>query len=86
MKINKNFQFLTGEIKSQPNGEYLNFMHKNWWGDYDKLEKRHDYVQWLFPIQTQGMNINSDPLQKHELKVINMTSVYITKTSINRIN
>jgi hypothetical protein len=45
-------------------------IHKKWWGDYERLEYHHGFIQWLFPIRSQGMNDESQPLQIHELEVI----------------
>ncbi|KZO97618.1 hypothetical protein CALVIDRAFT_562958 [Calocera viscosa TUFC12733] len=42
-------------------------MQKELRGDWDKLEWRHDFVQWLFPIREQGMNPRARPLQVHEI-------------------
>ncbi|KAI5093622.1 opioid growth factor receptor [Silurus meridionalis] len=30
--------------------------HMYWFGDYDKLEHVHSYIQWLFPLDETGMN------------------------------
>jgi len=60
-------KFLTGKIKSKPDGDYVDNILKNWKGEYDRLEYHHGYIQWLFPIRTQGMNFESHPLQIHEL-------------------
>lgn len=32
------------------------FRWLQWLGDYDKLERYHGYIQWLFPIREHGMN------------------------------
>ncbi len=62
--------FLTGKIKSQPNGDFIHNIHEKWFGDYRKLEIHHGYIQWLFPLQTAGVNYEAQPLQKHEIDVI----------------
>ena len=61
--------FLKGEIESTPDGDYIDNILSKWWGNYDLLEAHHGYIQWLFPIREQGMNYQSQPLQKHELEV-----------------
>ena len=61
---------MTGQIKSKPNGAMINEIQINWFGDYERLEKHHGYIQWLFPIRTKGKNSNSHALQLHELQVI----------------
>ena len=65
-----NFLFLTGKIQSQPNGDFIDKIHDEWSGNHDKLERHFGYIQWLFPLPTQGVNCNAHPLQKHELEVI----------------
>jgi hypothetical protein len=37
-----------------------------WFGDWDKLEMHHGYVQWLFPIREGGLNFSAQPLSKFE--------------------
>lgn len=49
---------------------FLDDIHKNWWGDYAKLEVHHGYIQWIFPIREHGMNGMSYPLQRHEIEKI----------------
>ncbi|KZP33439.1 hypothetical protein FIBSPDRAFT_307046 [Athelia psychrophila] len=34
---------------------------------YETLEVRHGYIQWLFPIREQGVNGQAQPLQMHEI-------------------
>ena len=67
---NDNIKFYRNEIKSQPNGEFLENIHKNWWGNYQTLEQNHSYIQWLFPIREEGMNDYSQPLMKHEREIM----------------
>eukprot|EP01080_Neovahlkampfia_damariscottae_P008695 gene8695-642_t len=61
-----NLQFYKNEIESQPEGALIEDIHKNWFGNWAKLERHHGYIQWLFPIQTGGMNFQSQPLSKFE--------------------
>jgi hypothetical protein len=37
------------------------------WDDY-KLEVKHDFVQWLFPDETGGVNSNAPKLTKNDIK------------------
>ena len=37
--------------------------------DHDHLEYNHNYIQWLFPIREQGLNMYADMLQLHEAEV-----------------
>jgi len=40
-------------------------VQKDFFGDYEMLEDRHNYIQWLFPIRESGM-ANVQPLTKNE--------------------
>jgi len=71
LSINENYLFYSGKIPSVPDGDYVDKIHANWWGDTEKLELHHGYIQWLFPIkESPGMNFQSKPLQSHEIKKI----------------
>jgi len=65
-----NLQFYTGQVRSTPNGDFVDNIHKNWIGEYDMLEDHHGYIQWLFPIREEGMNYRAQRLQLHEAKAI----------------
>ncbi|GAA5859830.1 hypothetical protein JCM8547_004345 [Rhodosporidiobolus lusitaniae] len=39
-------------------------------GNWNELEHRHDFVQWLFPIREQGVNWDAQPLELHEVDTI----------------
>ena len=67
--LDLNKKFLTNKIESTSDGIKFEDMIANWYGDYEQLERNHAYIQWLFPIYTQGMNNNIHPLQLHELNV-----------------
>ena len=66
----KNLKFFKNEIsisKTSPADTYEGIL-ANWRGDFEKLERDHGYVQWLFPIyQKSDFNANSLSLQLHEL-------------------
>ncbi|XP_052270337.1 opioid growth factor receptor-like protein 1 isoform X1 [Dreissena polymorpha] len=66
-----NYMFYTNEIKSRPDGDYIDNIHADWWGKYNKLERHHGYIQWLFPIREQGLNWEAQELQLHEIEKIN---------------
>jgi len=70
LSINDNYLFYSGQIASVPDGEHVDNVHANWWGNTDKLEMHHGYIQWLFPIKEHGMNHLSKPLQSHEIDKI----------------
>lgn len=44
----KNFQFYSNEIPSRPNGDCIETIHKDWWGNYGLLESHHGFIQWFF--------------------------------------
>jgi hypothetical protein len=69
LELDENKRFLKGEMKSKPSGDFIGKILANWFGNYDLLESHHGYIQWLFPIRTQGLNYDSHPLQLHELEV-----------------
>ena len=69
-KMNTNFRFYMNEIPSHPDGDYIDNIHKNWKGNYRKLEFHHGFIQWLFPLQEACLNWSADPLQKHEIERI----------------
>lgn len=67
---NDNYKFYTNQISSHPEGDFIDNIHKKWYGDYRKLEVHHGYIQWLFPLQEQGLNWSAEKLQKHEIELI----------------
>ncbi|XP_025086132.1 opioid growth factor receptor-like protein 1 [Pomacea canaliculata] len=69
-KLNHNLKFYQGTLSSCPDGDFIDNIHKKWWGDYDLLERHHGYIQWLFPIRESGMNWQAQELQMHEAKAI----------------
>lgn len=70
LKENKNLEFYSNKRISEPNGDYIDNIHKNWFGKYDLLEKHHGYIQWLFPIRETGVNCLAQILYPHESKAI----------------
>ena len=65
-----NVQFYNNAIPSYPDGDFIDNIHKQWRDDYRKLEFHHGFIQWLFPLQEQGLNWSAQPLQKHEIESI----------------
>lgn len=61
----QNAKFYKGEVESQSEGGFVDDIHKKWWGEYDMLEDRHNYIQFLFPIREAGM-ASIQPLTKNE--------------------
>jgi hypothetical protein len=60
-----NAKFYSGESESQSEGGFVKELHTKWWGEYDMLEERHNYIQFLFPIREGGM-ASIQPLTKNE--------------------
>jgi hypothetical protein len=69
-RITENYDFYTNKIRSHPDGDLIDNIHKKWFGDYRRLEYHHGYIQWLFPLQEKGLNWSAEPLQKHEIESI----------------
>lgn len=65
-----NLDFYTNQIPSQPDNVFIDVLHEEWYGDYEKLEKQHGFIQWIFPIRERGMNPDSFPLTLDEIKAI----------------
>lgn len=73
----------------------LNLFSSSWFGDYDKLEHKHGYIQWLyvkaypvfvfsetltrFPIREYGMNYESQPLQRHEIAAMKADPIVVER-------
>ncbi|KAK7690365.1 hypothetical protein QCA50_007022 [Cerrena zonata] len=64
---NANLEFYQNKRRCQPDNYLIDEIHNKWKGDYSKLEYKHGFIQWLFPIQEYGMNMQSQPLQPHEI-------------------
>jgi len=59
-----NYLFYSGKIPAS--GYYIDSIHQNWWGNYDKLEAHQSDIHWLFPVRDTG----GKSLQKHEIEKI----------------
>uniref|UniRef100_A0A3Q2CMN6 Opioid growth factor receptor (OGFr) conserved domain-containing protein n=1 Tax=Cyprinodon variegatus TaxID=28743 RepID=A0A3Q2CMN6_CYPVA len=46
----------------------INEFHQYWYGKYEKLERVHTFIQWLFPLQEPGMNYQAKTLTKEEIQ------------------
>ncbi|KAL4225057.1 Opioid growth factor receptor-like protein 1 [Mactra antiquata] len=66
-----NIRFYQNEIHSRPAVGYKIEDMLQWFGDYEKLERNHTYIQWLFPItESSGMNYQAQRLYDHEAEYI----------------
>jgi len=70
-----NLDFYSNTLRCSPDNRLVEEIHEQWLGDYDKLEYKHGYIQWLFPIQEYGMNFQSQPLQRHEIQAMKANPV-----------
>lgn len=69
--IGANLRFYRNQMKFRPDGEYIDYIHKYWYGNYSILEKSHNYIQWLFPTyEASRVNPEAVPLRAHEAKHI----------------
>ncbi|XP_060565251.1 opioid growth factor receptor-like protein 1 isoform X3 [Ruditapes philippinarum] len=66
----ENYKFFMDEIPSRPNGDYIDTIHNEWWGDYKRLEDNRKYMQWLFPVRAKSCNRQAQELFPHEIKKI----------------
>ncbi|KAJ6508610.1 opioid growth factor receptor conserved region-domain-containing protein [Mycena sanguinolenta] len=65
-----NLGFYSNTLRCQPDDHLVEEIHEQWQGGYNKLERKHGFIQWLFPIREHGMNFESQPLQPHEIAAI----------------
>ncbi|KAL6464448.1 hypothetical protein MHYP_G00267650 [Metynnis hypsauchen] len=63
-----NLKFYQNKIPSRPDGLFIQDFHQYWFHDYNKLENMHSCIQWLFPIQEQGVNHCAHVLTQKEIK------------------
>lgn len=70
-KKQPNVAFYSNQMPCIPHGDFIDNIHKNWFGDYHTLEYHHGYIQWLFPNSSdQGQNFYSANLSPEEAKII----------------
>ncbi|KAJ7288186.1 opioid growth factor receptor conserved region-domain-containing protein [Mycena rebaudengoi] len=67
LKLSENLEFYSNTLRCRPDDLLVEEIHKQWQGEYGKLERKHGFIQWLFPIREHGMNYESQPLQPHEI-------------------
>eukprot|EP01088_Endostelium_zonatum_P017687 TRINITY_DN5344_c0_g1_i5.p1 TRINITY_DN5344_c0_g1~~TRINITY_DN5344_c0_g1_i5.p1 ORF type:complete len:308 (-),score=136.97 TRINITY_DN5344_c0_g1_i5:26-949(-) len=66
-----NSGFYAGLVPSSPDRCYINEFHDDWFGDYNRLEREHGFIQWLFPVfENSGVNWDATALSKSEAKLI----------------
>lgn len=58
-----NLKFYSNQTPMRPDNVTISHVHLKWRGQYDILESKHGYIQWLFPIRERsGANYASQPL------------------------
>uniref|UniRef100_A0A2D4HMF2 Opioid growth factor receptor (OGFr) conserved domain-containing protein n=1 Tax=Micrurus lemniscatus lemniscatus TaxID=129467 RepID=A0A2D4HMF2_MICLE len=63
-----NLSFYKNEINFLPRGLYIEDLLETWQDDYSVLEENHSYIQWLFPLREQGMNLHAKQLTRQEIE------------------
>ncbi|CAE6439070.1 unnamed protein product [Rhizoctonia solani] len=63
-----NLKFYSNELKCRPDGLLIEELLDRWQGRYNELERRHGFIQWLFPIPEQGINMYANPLTTQEIE------------------
>ncbi|XP_030068654.1 opioid growth factor receptor [Microcaecilia unicolor] len=69
-----NLKFYKNEVKFLPNGIKIEELLTYWLEDYEILEDRHTYIQWLFPLREEGMNWHATPLTQREIQEFKMSA------------
>jgi hypothetical protein len=69
-------QFYARKIQSRPQGAFVDVLHATWDGDWERLERLHGFIQWLFPVfENAGMNWEASPLSKEGARQIRESEV-----------
>lgn len=63
-------KFYLNHIKCEPMGDKIDIILSHWFRDYRRLETNHGYIQWLFPMFSQGQNCMCPPLKDEEARCI----------------
>ncbi|KAJ1303410.1 hypothetical protein OPQ81_011602 [Rhizoctonia solani] len=72
-------KFYSNEFKCRPDGLLIEDLLDRWRGKYNELERRHGFIQWLFPIPEQGLNMFANPLTKHEIEEITSSPAMLVR-------
>ncbi|KDN48262.1 hypothetical protein RSAG8_02854, partial [Rhizoctonia solani AG-8 WAC10335] len=74
-----NLKFYSNEFKCRPDGLLIEELLEKWQGKYNELERRHGFIQWLFPIPEQGVNMFANPLTTDETEEITSSPVLLAR-------
>ncbi|KAL4648942.1 opioid growth factor receptor-like protein 1 [Arapaima gigas] len=69
-----NLDFYLNKIPSQPDGVKIEEIHREWRGNYTRLERVHSYIQWLFPLREPGLNHYAVELTQREIEEFHRSS------------
>jgi hypothetical protein len=62
-------EFYLNKVASRPSGVLISTMHAEWKTDYERLERDHSFIQWLFPNSFQSrFNVHATPLSLEEVE------------------
>jgi hypothetical protein len=42
-----NLKFYSNELRCRPDNMLIDEIHEKWMGEYDLLEQKHGFIQWL---------------------------------------
>ena len=77
-------QFYARKMQSRPQGAFVDVLHATWDGQWERLERLHGYIQWLFPVfENAGMNWESSPLTKEGARQIRESEVMSRRVLIS---
>lgn len=67
----KALQFYRNEIRCKPDNLTIDEIHAQWYGKDEILERKHGYIQWLFPSEGKSsFNPDAPLLQKGEVRAM----------------
>ncbi|GAA5890792.1 hypothetical protein JCM6882_000666 [Rhodosporidiobolus microsporus] len=69
-RARQNELFYKNEAPARPRRSNCEELQGELRGNWNELERRHDFIQWFFPIREQGVNWEAQPLQLHEVEAI----------------
>ncbi|XP_071969714.1 opioid growth factor receptor-like protein 1 [Engystomops pustulosus] len=70
LNLTPNLDFYRNKQPFKPNGVYIDELLTYWKFDYERLERNHSYIQWLFPLKEPGRNSSAKPLTMDEIQIM----------------
>ncbi|ORY76699.1 opioid growth factor receptor conserved domain-containing protein, partial [Protomyces lactucae-debilis] len=65
-----NVRFYLQGLPCRPDNLTIDELILKWRGQYNVLEDRHGYIQWLFPLRQQGVNPYASALLQQEVDIL----------------